>query len=91
MTNYKQIKEIEKIEAIQLADNDEIAEEIKKLKECHRQLNGITIGYHTPAGANWAYVIEIISYNGRIYKTVQVFGRIQHAAYMSIMNYEDAK
>ena len=46
MTNYQQIKEIEKIEAIQLADNDEIAEEIKKLKECHRQLNGITIGYH---------------------------------------------
>lgn len=89
MTANQRIKEIEKREAYQLDYNDEIAEDIKKLKAIeHKELYGIPMDYHTPAGANWCYRIELVSFNGRLYETVKAFGKIIHACYDALENYE---
>ena len=90
MTANQRIKQIEKREQYQLEYNDEISAEIKKLKSIeHKELYGYPLDYHTPAGANWSYQIEMIMFNGRTYEVVKCFGHIIHACYTSIYNYED--
>ena len=82
------MKEIEQRERCQLDAGDFIAKEIEELKNDRREFNGYQIGYHIPAGANWAYMVELIRYNGRFYEIVKVFGQVRHAAYVSLTNYE---
>ena len=89
MTANQRIKQIKQREEYQIAANDEITAEIKKLKEIeHAELYGYPIDYHTPAGANWCYRIELVMFNGRTYEVVKSFGRIIHACYTSLYNYE---
>lgn len=87
-TVYQKIKEIEQRERYQLDAGDFIAKENEALKNDRREFNGYQIGYHIPAGANWAYMVELIRYNGRFYEIVKVFGQVRHAAYVSLTNYE---
>lgn len=88
MTTYQLIKQIEAREAYQLADGGEIADDIRAIKEDRREFNGLGLGYHVPAGANWGYSVELIGYNGRHYEIVKRFGQALHVAYTSLYNYE---
>lgn len=89
MTGYQRIKEIETRETYQLKDGGKVADMIKELKAIeHKELYGLPIDYHAPAGANWCYRIELVAYGGLTFLTVKSFGHIIHAAYTSLYNYE---
>ncbi len=89
MTTYQLIRQIEDREARQLAEGDKVAEMIRELKDIeHRELYGLPLGYHTPASANWSYRVELVRYGGLDFQVVKSFGRIIHAAYVSIFNYD---
>jgi hypothetical protein len=87
MTTYEKIKEIKMREGYQIEKYPEIAKEIEIIKNSRHSWLGYTVGYHTPANANWSYIIELISVNNRLYETVQQFGEVVHAAYVSMNNY----
>lgn len=87
MTTYEKLKEIKMREGYQIEKYPEIAKDIEMIKNSANCYHGYTIGYHTPANANWSYTIELISVNNRLYETIQVFGEVKHAAYVSINNY----
>ena len=87
MTTYEKINEIKMREGYQIEKYPEIAKEIKMIKNSKHAWLGYTVGYHTPANANWSYTIELINVNNRVYETIQRFGEVIHAAYVSINKY----
>lgn len=42
-----------------------------------KQASSDCIAYYTPSNANWCYMIEIVKYNGNLYKAITVFGEIK--------------
>ena len=92
MTINQKIKLIKVRQEYQLEHANEYgkkAEMLEKILNAKNELSGYVIGYHTPAGTNWCYTIEIVNVEGELYEIVKRFGQTIAADWIGLPEYTE--